>query len=313
MNPTTRTLGVIAATFALACSADDPVREQETERETRALLIYSVNYPLAYFANRIGDGEVDVVFPAPPNIDPADWTPAPEDIAAFQTADLILLNGSDHTGWIQRATLPRSRMLDTSASFRDRLIELHGEIDHTHGPNGAHVEAGTARTTWLDPLLAIEQARSIADALARIRPERSASFMKNFAALETDLRRLDARFTEATQAIAEEPILFSHPVYPYFERRYRVIGKSVHWEPDEPPTPKMWRELDSIRSNHPSQLMIWEATPEEETIRRLGSLGVSIFVLDPCANVPDEGDWLSVMLEGAVRLKEAGIQLLAGG
>jgi zinc transport system substrate-binding protein len=313
MNPTTRSLGVISATFALACSADDPVREQETERETRPLLIYSVNYPLAYFANRIGDGEVNVVFPAPPNIDPADWTPAPEDIAAFQTADLILLNGSDPTGWVQRATLPRSRMLDTSASFRDRLIELRGEIDHTHGPNGAHVDAGTARTTWLDPLLAIEQARSIADALARIRPERSASFMENFAALETDLRRLDARFTEATEAIGEEPILFSHPVYPYFERRYRVIGKSVHWEPNEPPTPKMWRELDSIRSNHPSQLMIWEATPEEETIRRLRSLGVSIFVLDPCANVPEEGDWLSVMLEGAVRLKEAGIQLPAGG
>ena len=58
--------------------------------------------------------------------------------------------------------------------------------------------------------------------------------------------------------------------------------------------------------------MIWEATPEEETIRRLDSLGVSTVVLAPCANLPEEGDWYSAMLEGAAHLKEAGNQLLAG-
>lgn len=312
MNPTRRSLGVISALFALACSAEDPVREHDAEQSARSLLIYSVNYPLAYFANRIAGEDIRVIFPAPPDIDPADWTPAPDEIAAFQSADLILLNGSGHAGWVQRASLPRSKMLDTSASFRDRLIELPGDVNHTHGPKGAHVHAGTAKTTWLDPLLAIEQARAITDALAQMHPQHSASFMERFAALEADLLRLDARFTEATEVIGEAPVLFSHPVYQYFERRYRVNGESVHWEPDEPPTPKMWRELDSILSNHPSRLMIWEATPETETIRRLDSLGVSIVVFAPCANAPEGGDWYSVMLEGAARLKEAEIQPLAG-
>jgi zinc transport system substrate-binding protein len=312
MNPTRRALGVFAAIFALACSADDPVREKNAERNTRVPLIYSVNYPLAYFAERIAGGDVSVVFPVPPNIDPADWTPAPDEIAAFQAADLILLNGLDHAGWVQRASLPKNKKLDTSASFRDRLIELPAEINHIHGPKGAHVHARTAKTTWLDPLLAIEQARAIADALARIRPEHSASFLVRFAALEADLQRLDAQFTEATEAIGEAPVLFSHPVYQYFERRYRVNGESVHWEPNAPPTPKMWRELDSILSNHPSQLMIWEATPGEETIRRLDSLGVSTVVLAPCANTPEEGDWIAIMLQNAAHLKEAGSQSLAG-
>jgi zinc transport system substrate-binding protein len=149
-----RAIGVIAVIFALACSVDDPVDERAVETNTDAPLIYSVNYPLAYFAQRVGGEDVRVVFPAPPNTDPAEWAPAPNEIAAFQTADLILLNGPGHAGWVQRASLPRSKIVDTSTSFRDRLIELRGETKHTHGPAGAHVHAGTARTTWLDPLLA---------------------------------------------------------------------------------------------------------------------------------------------------------------
>jgi zinc transport system substrate-binding protein len=312
MKTICRFLGTASAIFALGCSADDSARTQHPEQNTRSPVIYSVNYPLAYFATRIAGEDASVIFPAPPNIDPADWNPTPDEIAAFQTADLILLNGPGHTRWVERASLPSRKMLDASASFRGRLIELQDEINHMHGPEGTHVHARTARTTWLDPLLAIEQARAITEALIQIRPQHSDAFLERFAALEADLHKLDSRFSEATKAIGDAPVLFSHPIYQYFERRYRVNGESVHWEPDEQPTSKMWREFASIRSKHPSQLMIWEATPREETMLRLESLGVSIVVLSPCANFPEGKDWYSVMLEGAERLNDAGDQLLAG-
>jgi zinc transport system substrate-binding protein len=123
---------------------------------------------------------------------------------------------------------------------------------------------------------------------------------------------VDSRFTEAAESISAAPILFSHPVYQYFERRYRLNGESLHWEPDESPTPIMWQKLSSILSNHPSRLMIWEATPGEETIRRLDSLGISSIVIPPCANTPEEGDWYSAMLESAAHMKKAGSQRLSG-
>ena len=37
--------------------------------------VYTVNYPLAYFCERIGGKHIEVVFPAPQDIDPAFWTP----------------------------------------------------------------------------------------------------------------------------------------------------------------------------------------------------------------------------------------------
>jgi zinc transport system substrate-binding protein len=77
------------------------------------LRVYTVNYPLAYFAERIAGDLATVIFPAPPNVDPAFWMPNAETIAAYQTADLILLNGADYAKWTAKVSLPRSRLVDT--------------------------------------------------------------------------------------------------------------------------------------------------------------------------------------------------------
>ncbi len=159
------------------------------------LSVYVVNYPLQYFAERIGGETSTVVFPAPADEDPAYWSPDPDVIAAYQGADLILLNGAGYAAWVQRASLPEARLVDTSAGFRDQLIPLEEGVTHSHGPQGAHTHTGKAFTTWLDPSLAILQARAVRDAFAKARPDREAAFQQGFEALEADLRDLDQRLT----------------------------------------------------------------------------------------------------------------------
>ena len=61
----------------------------------QVLSVYTVNYPLAYFAERIAGDQARVVFPAPSDVDPAFWQPDRETIRTYQQADLILLNGAD--------------------------------------------------------------------------------------------------------------------------------------------------------------------------------------------------------------------------
>ncbi len=192
-----------------------------------------------------------MIFPAQGDEDPAYWSPAPEVIAAYQGADLILLNGAGYAAWVQRASLPRARLVDTSGSFRDQLIPLEESVTHSHGPQGAHTHTGKAFTTWLDPSLAILQAQAVRDAFAKARPDREATFQQGFEALEADLRDLDQRLTTAAAAIGDTPLLFSHPVYQYLIRRYGLNARSVHWEPDQPPTEAMWRELEELTAAHP--------------------------------------------------------------
>jgi ABC-type Zn uptake system ZnuABC Zn-binding protein ZnuA len=75
-------------------------------------MVYTVNYPLQYFAERIGGDRVDVRLPAPADVDPAYWSPGAETVAAYQGADLILLNGAGYAQWVQRASLPRAQRVD---------------------------------------------------------------------------------------------------------------------------------------------------------------------------------------------------------
>jgi zinc transport system substrate-binding protein len=287
----------IAAAAVLACGPGEqpePARPVATEAAA-PLAVYAVNYPLRYFAERIGGDLVQVVFPAPADVDPAHWSPGADTVAAYQAADLILRNGAGYARWVQRASLPRARLVDTSASFGDRLIAQDAAPSHIHGPEGAHAHADLAFTTWLDPELAILQARAVAEAFAGARPEHAAAFRSGMAALETALGELDARLGESARAIGETPLLFSHPVYQYFARRYSLNSRSLHWEPDEPPGERAWRALEDLLVEHPARWMIWEAAPSEATLRRLEALGVRSIVYSPCAKAPEEGDFLSVM------------------
>jgi zinc transport system substrate-binding protein len=269
------------------------------------LSVVAVSYPLGYFAERIGGGRVRVRFPVPAGVDPADWSPDAETVAAFQAADLILRNGAGYAGWVDRASLPRARLVDTSAAIRDRLIPLEGGLSHVHGPAGAHSHQGFASTTWLDPQLAVAQARAVADAFAKARPGQEAAFQAGLAALEADLEALDRHLAAAASALGDVPLLFSHPVYPYLERRYGLEARSLHWEPDQPPSQAAWRELDALLAEHPVRWLLWEAEPSEATRRRLEERGVRSGVFSPCGNAPEQGDYLDAMRSNAAALEAA--------
>ena len=96
---------------------DDGRAEQTTSEPAYNPAIYAVNYPLAYFAGRIAGDRARVEFPVPPDIDPAFWSPDAEAVAAFQDADLILLNGAGYARWVHGASLPRRRTINTLAGL----------------------------------------------------------------------------------------------------------------------------------------------------------------------------------------------------
>ncbi|MBT8346970.1 MAG: metal ABC transporter substrate-binding protein [Desulfofustis sp.] len=148
------------------------------------LKVYTVNYPLAYFAERIGGNLVDVALPAPAGVDPAFWEPDETTIRDYQKADLILLNGADYAKWTRKISLPLLRMVDTSRSFKDEYIAIDSGVTHIHGPDGDHSHSGTALTTWLDLSLATRQAESILKIFLRKLPERQAELAANYQALE---------------------------------------------------------------------------------------------------------------------------------
>jgi len=259
------------------------------------LSIYVVNYPLKYFAERIGGEHVNVEFPAPADGDPAYWTPDLSDIAAFQKADLILLNGAGYAKWVAKVSLPRSKIVNTSRQFKDRYITTKEALTHSHGAAGEHAHESLAFTIWLDFELAARQADAIATAMGRKRPELQKTFQNNYKALVADLKRLDQDIQAIVSRNPAKPLIVSHPVYDYFARRYRLNIVSVHWEPDQVPGDSQLTAFKGILKRQPAHWMIWEGEPVQTSVDKLRTLGVDSLVFDPCSNSPDQGDFMTVM------------------
>ena len=256
-------------------------------------------------AERIGGRQIKVVFPAPVDEDPAFWRPGVDTIAGFQGADLILVNGANYAKWLKTASLPKTRVVNTSKSFQADYIKVEDAALHTHGPTGEHSHAGTAFTTWLDFRQAAQQALAILEALSRLLPDHRSIFEQRYAELEKDLFLLDDRLESAATRRRTQPLLASHPVYQYLARRYGLHIQSVLWEPEVTPEEAEWQELSSIVRSHAAVWMLWEADPLPASVERLQSLGVGSLVFDPCSNRPEEGDFLGVMRQNVDRLQQA--------
>ena len=269
------------------------------------LVVYTVNYPLAYFAERIGGDQVEVVFPAPADVDPAYWMPDQKIITAYQQADLIFLNGANYAKWIGKVSLPRGKMVDTSRKFKDRYIYATDVTTHSHGAEGAHAHESLAFTTWLDLSLARLQATEIYKAMARKRPVSEMQFKQNFKALAEELENLHEGIKAVVANDPDRALLGSHPVYDYISAGYGMNLKSVHWEPDEAPSFSQMNELKQVLEGHKAATILWEGEPVPESTEQLKSVGVASISFDPCGNRPGHGDFMTVMSRNVEQLKLA--------
>lgn len=282
-------LAILALTL-IGCSDQETNPAPEKER----LTVYTVNYPLAYFAERIGGEAVEIVFPKIEG-DPAFWEPSPDDLAGFQDADFILLNGAGYAKWLDYVSLPQSRLVNTSSGFKKRYIEIPGAVAHSHGGGEAHSHGVSAFTTWLDPTLAIEQAAAIDAALSLKQ--------SGFEDLKSELLALDRSLAAAFKRLSGQALIGSHPVYQYLNRKYDLNLRSLHWEPDVMPNDKMWQEMTELQSIHPSSILLWEGEPLPEIKARLSAMGIHSVVFNPCGNRPQTGDFLSVMRENIANIE----------
>ncbi len=272
---------------------------RDTSAETPSgAYVVAVNNPLAYFAERLAGDAIEVRMPAPPGTDPAFWQPTVDDILLLQGAELIILNGAGYSPWLNKVSISRRSLVVTSS--QESWIALEDQVTHSHGPQGEHAHGGYAGTTWMDLLLAATQAEAVANALATLLPEQAPEIDARLAELRNELATLDGEMKQCAAQLVDRQLIYSHPVYQYFERRYGLPGASLHWEPDSMPSEEQWRKLESALGD--DALFIWEAEPEEAIAARMASMNLAFVVIDPAAN-SSEGDWMSVQQGNLLRLQ----------
>lgn len=291
------------AVMALGCSKKVDPNPASDSKHPNLFSIYTVNYPLSYFAERMAPADARVVLPVPRGIDPAFWKPSAEAVQEYQAASLILLNGAGYAEWTRYATLPQATMVVTADGCRDAYLRAQQGVQHQHGPEGAHAHGELTFTTWLDLRLAACQSGRIRDALIERLPSAKDDVSAEFKELERDLLDLDEQLRVVGKALGEQPLLASHPVYAYLADAYGLSIQSLHLEPDQALSDDDWKEVDAVLKQHRAKWMLWEAPPFEAMEAGLLERGVTVIVFDPAGQSPSGGDFLSVMKDNVARLE----------
>jgi zinc transport system substrate-binding protein len=76
----------------------------------------------------------------------------------------------------------------------------------------------------------------------------------------------------------------------------------MHWEPEVEPGTKEWIGFGNLLREHPATLMLWEASPIDSVKNKLEQLGVVSMEFNPAGNLPDQGNYFSVMNQNVIRL-----------
>ncbi len=271
----------------------DAQTKQKTISPEQKLQVFTVNYPLYYFAERIGGEYIDLIYPVPNDVDPAYWVP--QKLEEIQSVDLILANGAGYAKWMGKVSLPASKIVNTSKKSEDKYIKIEEGATHNHGNTGAHVHYGHAFTTWLDFKIAAGQAAAIKEAFIKKLPKHKAAISTNFNELKSELNDLDSAMNLIGDMLKNKAVFVSHPVYQYMGKAYNINIISEHWEPGEMPDDTQWHDFKQNLDQHPSNLMLWEGQTTDDILTSLMESGVKSTVFNPCANKPMEGDFMSVM------------------
>ncbi len=283
-------------------SCDDSQKSNNENEVSGKLEVFVVNYPLYYFTEIIGGAHVDILFPIPAYVDPTLWVPN-EELEEIQKVDLILSNGAGYAKWIEKVSLPVSKIINTTGEISNTYIEQKQTKTHSHGSEGEHVHDDFEYTTWLDFNIAIVQAASVKKALSELRPGLKEEFEENFRVLKKELLGFNEKMIQLGKKLNGRTLFASHPVYQYMARAYDLDIISMHWEPDELLTEKDWLSFKQELENQPSDIMLWEKEPGNEIRLILNELGLKTVVFNPAGNNSENIDFSILMEQNMLALE----------
>ncbi len=293
---------VVALIAATGCNSGQ-LSSGDGEAPEKPVTLAATAWPLQFLSRRIMGSAAQVELVARPPDQQESWYPDAASIARLQAARLIITNGAGYESWMQSITVPAKRVLDTTVDCQAELIPLEGRRVHQHGPEGSRSRRHYASRTWLDPGLAIQQARAIRDRLSEQFPARVAELERNFALLDADLVELRQAAKQAGFAADPSvPVLDPDGVFPYFARATGLTLTPVKFSLADIQAGEV---SESDAAEIAGSLVLVPAHADPSLDDRLTGLGLTAVRLDPLESPVESGDYLTGMQTNLQKLQEA--------
>lgn len=249
-------LPTLAAVILAACGQTSETDGNQSDK----LQVVTSFYPIQALTTAVtGDSaEVTVMME---NADAHDYEPSAQDIASLNEADVFIYNAEDMETWVP--TLLDSidnedlTIIEAAADVErigGDVATIGGEEEHDHEEEG-HEEGHSHDVdphTWLDPLNAITEAKTIARALADIDQENATTYQENAATFETDMTAVHNKYENLFKEASNKTLLTQHAAFGYLAHRYGLEQVAVTGVTDsaEPSIQRVAQVVDYMKDNN---------------------------------------------------------------
>ncbi len=316
-----------------ACSADVPdPRAGATATTTTAdtttsgdFTVVTAVYPLEYAVQRIGGARVQAVNLAKPGTEPHDLELTPADVAAVESADLVVylkgLSPAFDDAVAQRGgqgVLEVGALADLTAPAAQEVG--HAQAAHTDGTGAggtgtegagghSHADGELDPHFWLDPLRYQKVVQGISAELGRLSQVDRQDYDSRTNALSQELTTLDGDFAAGLRQCTSRNLVTGHAAFGYLAARYglhqvSIAGLAPEGEPDPATIAAVttYVRAKKVTTIYTEPLV---SPAIAETVAK--EAGVNTAVLDPLESLTDTSagsDYLEVMRANLATLQK---------
>ncbi|MCB2153338.1 zinc ABC transporter substrate-binding protein [bacterium] len=222
-------------------------------------------------ARNVGGTRVQVDCLVPPSADLHLFEPSAADVEALVNADLVIINGLELEGWIEKL-IANSGFKGQVVTASDGIEVLSTAMEEDHDHDHAHEHGASDPHAWMNPRNAMRYAENICAGLVAVDAEGKPDY-ESFAHLYiAQLRVLDGWVKREVSKIptARKVLVTEHATLHYFAKAYGFETRSLRGitTRDEPDAQAMAELVDYLRAHGVSTIF----TQDGQRPRSLGQL-----------------------------------------
>lgn len=339
MNKFKRLVGLLALSaiaFLAACG-----NGASTSSDDDSLQIITTFYPMQALTNAVvGDSaEVTVMME---NADAHEYEPSAQDIATLNEADVFVYNSEDMETFVPTLleSIDNPDLVIIEAASEVELIdgdvetvgettsegetEEHSEEEHTDEDTDAETEEDhdheghsheTDPHTWLDPVNAVIEAHTIANALTEADPDNAETYQENAGRFASDIMAVHDEYASLFESTETKTFLTQHAAFGYLANRYGLHQAAVTGVTESAePSPKRIAEIVSYMEENNISVIYGQAGGATEIATTIASeVGGTVGELQSMESVdtsqyPADGDGFIAIIKANLESLAEGVQ-----
>ena len=325
-------LALSAIAFLAACG-----NGASTSSDDDSLQIITTFYPIQALTNAVvGDSaEVTVMME---NADAHEYEPSAQDIATLNEADVFVYNSEDMETFVPTLleSIDNPDLVIIEAASEVELIdgdvetvgettsEEHSEEEHTDEDTDAETEEDhdheghsheTDPHTWLDPVNAVIEAHTIANALTEADPDNAETYQENAGQFASDIMAVHDEYASLFESAETKTFLTQHAAFGYLANRYGLHQAAVTGVTDSAePSPKRIAEIVSYMEENNISIIYGQAGGATEIATTIASeVGGTVGELQSMESVdtsqyPADGDGFIAIIKANLESLAEGVQ-----